>query len=121
MFNKYAVTVNRVLLGLIMLVSGLIKLFVMKPSAIVGMLASIGFPAPSFFAWVLILSEIVFGIAILIKWKLEYSVWPPILILLIATFTVYTSGQNGPKWGQILIHLALASNYWMIGVNSKRK
>ncbi len=119
--NKYAGIVNRVLLGLLMLVSGLMKIFVIKPEGVIGMLSGIGFPAASFFAWVLILSEIVFGIAILAKWKIEYTVWPPIVILIVAALTVYTGGENGPQWGQILIHLVLASNYWLVGVRSKAK
>jgi len=119
--HKYAGVVNRVLLGLLMLVSGLMKVFIIKPDNVTGMLSGIGFPAASFFAWVLILSEIVFGIAILAKWKLEYTVWPPIVILLVAAFTVYTGGENGPQWSQILIHLVLVSNYWLIGTRSKNK
>ena len=119
--HKYAGIVNRVLLGLLLLVNGLLKVFVIKAENVAGMLSGIGFPVASFFAWVLILSEIVFGIAILAKWKLEYTVWPPIVILLVAAFTVYTGGENGPQWGQILIHLVLASNYWLIGTHSKGK
>ncbi len=118
---KYAGIVNRVMLGLIMLVSGLMKLFVIKPENVTGMLSGIGFPAASFFAWILILSEIVFGIAILVKWKLEYSVWPPIVIMLVAIFTIYVGGEKGPQWSQILIHLTLASNYWLIGSRTKAK
>ncbi len=118
---KYVGIVNRVMLGLVMLVSGLIKLFVIKPENVAGMVSGIGFPVASFFTWVLILSEIVFGIAILTKWKLEYSVWPPIVILLVATFTIYFGGEKGPQWSQILIHLTLASNYWLIGSHTKAK
>jgi uncharacterized membrane protein YphA (DoxX/SURF4 family) len=100
---------NRWLLGLLMLVPGLMKLFVMKPSAVVSMLSGIGFPAASFFAWVLILSEIVFGIAILANWKMEYSVWPPIIIMLVAAFTVAWG-----NWPTFLMHLVIASNYLLI-------
>lgn len=115
MFNKHAGTVNRILLGLVMLVPGLLKLFVMKPSAIVGMLSGISLFswAPTFWAWVLILSEIVFGIAILFKWRLEHTVWPPIIILVIASFTAHWA-----NWGNMLVHLALASNYWLLGSHS---
>lgn len=34
---EYIKVINRILLGLVMLISGLLKLFVMGPSAIVGM------------------------------------------------------------------------------------
>ena len=114
MYGKYTGTVNRVLLGLVMLIPGLLKLFVLKPDAVVGMLEGIGFPVATFFAWVLILSEIVFGIAILARWKLEYSVWPPIIIMLVAAFTV-----SWANWPLVLMHLALASNYWMLGTHGR--
>src|SRR3989344_71576 len=112
--HKYAGVVNRVLLGLLMLVSGLMKVFIIKPDNVTGMLSGIGFPAASFFAWVLILSEIVFGIAILAKWKLEYTVWPPIVIMIVAAFTA-----SWGNWPTVLMHLVIASNYWMLGMRAR--
>ena len=107
--NKSIVTVNRILLGLVMLIPGLLKLFVSKPAGVVDMLSGMGFPAATFFAWVLILSEIVFGIAILANWKTEYTVWPPIIIMLVAAFTA-----SWGKWPLFLMHLVVASNYLLI-------
>lgn len=111
MNHKNLMTTNRILLGLVMLIPGLLKLFVMSPSAVVGMLSGIGLFAwaPSFWAWVLILSEIVFGIAILAKWKLEYSVWPPVVIMLVAAFTA-----SWGNWPTFLMHITIASNYLML-------
>ncbi len=111
---KHIAMVNRVLLGLVMLVPGLLKLFVIKPSAVVGMLSGIGFPVATFFAWVLILSEIVFGIAILASWKLKYTVWPPVIIMLVAAFTVAWG-----SWPTFLMHLVIASNYLMLTHKSR--
>lgn len=108
-------TVNRILLGLVMLVPGLTKLFVYKPAGVSAMLSGLGFPLAMLFAWVLILSEIVFGIAVIAKWKLQYTVWPPIIILVVAALTKYTYGSPSIDWIQIAIHLALASNFWLIG------
>ncbi len=110
MNNKTILMLNRMLLGLLMLVPGLLKLFSIGPSNVTGMLSEFGFPAPAFLAWVLIISEIVFGAAILAKWKLEYTVWPPIIILIVAAFTA-----GWGEWPTILLHLAVASNYWMLG------
>ncbi len=118
MFNKNAGTVNRILLGLLMLGAGLVKLFVFKASGVAANVTgtiSLFAWSPTFWAWVLILSEIVFGIAILLKWRLQYSVWPPIVIMLVAGFTNWPS-----EWGklsQLLMHLVIASNYFMLGVN----
>ena len=60
----------------------------MTPSGIIGMLGNLGFPAPSFFGWLLLLSEIVFGISVLIGWKLKYTVWPLVIVLLVALIMV---------------------------------
>lgn len=103
---------NRIILGLLMLVPGLMKLFVMGPDAVVGMMSGIGLFswAPAFWAWVLILSEILFGIAILAKWKLKWTTIPPAIIMIVAGLTVYTSNISS-----LILHLAAASNYlvWM--------
>lgn len=113
---KHIYTINRILLGLVMLVPGLYKLYGMvtgNPFA-VSMLSGLGFPAPTFFAWILILSEIIFGVAILANYKLKYTVWPPIIILVVAAFTVWLTNV-----AQILVHLALASNFLVWGMSSK--
>lgn len=110
----YTKLVNRILLGLLMLVPGLIKLFYMGSDAVTGMLSGMGFPAPAFFAWVLILSEIVFGLAILARWKLHYTVWPPIVIMLVAAVLgLMNSGVTGLSG--FLLHLVAASAYFMLG------
>ena len=103
--------INRILLGLLMLVAGLYKLFVAGPSAITGMLSNIVLFAwaPGFWAWVLMLSETVFGAAILAKWRLEYTVIPPMIILTVAAFTVYWG-----NWTSFLLHLVAVSNYSLL-------
>ena len=106
---------NWFLLGLLMLIPGLLKLFVLKPAAIVGMLTGFSFPLPIFFAWVLIIAEIGSGVAILAKWNLRYVVWFPIIILVIATFIA-----NWGNWSGMILHLAVASNYWLLGSMSEK-
>ncbi|HLC54104.1 MAG TPA: DoxX family protein [Candidatus Nanoarchaeia archaeon] len=109
--------INRILLGLLMLVPGIAKLWGLinpgdKGWFVPSMLSQIGFPAPIFFAWVLMLSEIVFGIAILASWKLKYTVWPPIIILLVAALTL---ARNNPA--NLLLHLVAIANLWLLGSN----
>ena len=116
--------VNRVLLGIIMLIPGLLKLFVMGPDAIGAMLTDLGFGSSGLvFAWILIFSEIVFGVAILANWKIRYTKIPPIIILLVAAFTFYLYGPGSiggqANWPSILVHLGLASNYWLLGMRSR--
>jgi len=111
MNHKSIVTANRIMLGLVMLIPGLLKLFVWKSASVVQMLSGITLFAwaPTFWAWVLILSEIVFGIAILANWKTEYTVWPPIVIMLVAAFTA-----SWGQWPLVLMHIALASSYLLL-------
>ena len=73
-----AMKINWILLGLVMLIPGLLKLFVMKPAAVTGMLEGFGFPGASFFAWILILGEILSGVLILARYKLDKVVYIPI-------------------------------------------
>lgn len=116
MRNMQIGMINRILLGLVFLVPGLLKLFAMKPAAVTGMLSGMALFAwaPAFWAWVLILAEIVFGIAILAKWRLQYTVWPPIIIMLIAAFTA-----SWGNWPTFLMHLVIASNLWLLGACGK--
>ncbi|PIN70118.1 hypothetical protein COV94_02085, partial [Candidatus Woesearchaeota archaeon CG11_big_fil_rev_8_21_14_0_20_57_5] len=86
---KNLFTANRILLGLLMLVPGLLKLFVVKPAAVVGMLTGMGYPIPSVLAWVLIIAEITTGVMILGGWNLRYAIIPPAIILTLAGFTAY--------------------------------
>lgn len=109
-FKKEAKIVLWVLLGLLMLVPGLMKLFVSGVGGVTGMLTGLGFPAAAFFAWVLIIGEIGSGIAILSKWNLKYVVYIPMVILLVATFTVHWG-----SWSNVLLHLVAVSGYWLLG------
>lgn len=107
---------NWVLLALTMLAAGLLKVLVIGPGAVQEMLAGFGFPAAGLFAWVLILSEIASGALILAKYKLEYVTWLPVVILVVATFTAHWG-----NWANMLVHLALASNYVVLGQSSAGK
>ena len=98
--------INLIVLGLLMLVPGLVKLFMFKPAGVTAMLNGLGFPLPMFFAWILILSEIVFGILILFKYKLNYTKYVPVLILFIAT--ILTTIGN---WSSFLLHVLAIINY----------
>jgi putative oxidoreductase len=113
-FNANATLVNRVLIGLLFLVAGLVKLFQYKPSGVAGMLAGLGFPAAMFFAWVLILAELLGGIAILANWKVKYASYLLIVVMIVAAFTSYWA-----NWVQMLFHLVVASNLWILSTNNK--
>jgi len=101
---------NWILLGLLMLIAGLIKLFVMGPNAIVGLLNGFGFPVPVFFAWILIIGEIGSGALILSRWNLKYVVYVPMIILAVAAFAA-----SWGNWPIFILQLVAVSNYWLLG------
>jgi len=83
---KYGPTVLRIVLGLLFILPGINKFG--NPAMIIGMLGNLGIPAPGLLGWVLLLSEIGFGAAVLFGYKLKYTVWPLVLILAVATLKV---------------------------------
>ena len=119
-YKEVAWMVNRILLALVMLVPAFFALFIWKPAGVIANMSSLGFPAPVFFAWLLIIAEVIFGLAVLFRWQLKYTVWPPIIILVVAAFT---AGLG--NWPQIMLHLVAASNFWALAahysINNVRK
>src|SRR3989344_4371508 len=107
---KHLVLINRLLLGLVVLVAGLMKLFVIKPSNVAGMLAGFGFPIAMFFAWLLLVAEILSGAFILANWQLKYAASVAAIVLIVAAFTAWWA-----DWVNMLVHLTLASSYLLIG------
>ena len=101
----YSRAILRVITGILFLLPGIMKL--MDPSGITGMLSGLGFPAPSFLAWILLLSEIIFGASLIVGWKTRYTTWPLVVVLLVATLTVAIAGalQNPAGWINVLFHL----------------
>lgn len=103
--------INWILLGLVLLIPGLLKLFVMKPAAITAMLSGIAVFAwaPVFWAWVLIIAEILAGAMILAKFKLHFAAMAGAIILAVAALTVHWG-----TWPLVLVHLAVASNFRIV-------
>ena len=79
-------TLLRIPLGLMFIIIGLIK--IQDPAGISGFLSSMGFPIPMFFAYLMFLTEIIFGATILIGYKVKYTVWPLVAILTLGTLLV---------------------------------
>ncbi len=79
--SEYGPLLLRLTIGIMFLYQGIGKL--MNPSGPTGMLTNLGFPIPQVFAWILLLSEIIFGLAVLVGYKVKYSVWPLVLIFLV--------------------------------------
>ena len=107
MINKLqAQAFLRITLGLFFLVPGLTKLT--NPAGITGMLSGLGFPLAGFFAWILLLSEIIFGASLIVGHKVKFAVWPLFIILLVALLLVAIPGldlSNNSSVMMVLWHL----------------
>ncbi|MDO8460551.1 MAG: DoxX family protein [Nanoarchaeota archaeon] len=109
-------TILRILLGALMLVAGIVKL--MNPAGPIAMLTGLGFPMPIVLAWVLLLSEIIFGICLIIGYKVKYTVWPLVIVLIIACITVTIPGAiKSGSWTNTIFHLVAIAGMVHIGLN----
>ena len=105
--SEYGPTLLRLVLGVMILVMGIKKL--LNPEMIIGFLGSLGFPVPIFFGWLLLLSEIVFGAAVLIGWKVRYTVWPLLVVLVVATVLVILPASGQDQLNLLFHILAIAA------------
>ena len=85
-------TILRVTIGFLFLITGYGK--VTNPDGVVGMLTGFGLPIPIILAWILILSELIFGALVLVGYKVKYTAWPLAAVLLLAWILV-----SIPKFG----------------------
>lgn len=109
--KKYAPFALRLGFGIMFLVAGIMKLT--NPAKITGMLEGLGFPGFAFWAWLLILAELIGGAALIAGFKLKWITPPLAVVLLVATVTVaYKQPTN------LLMHIALISglvSLWLSG------
>ena len=96
-------TLLRITIGLLFLVAGIKKF--MAPDGVSGMLGGLGFPAPVFFAWILILAEVIFGALVLVGYKVKYTAWPLAVVLAIAWILVVVPSQQGITSSNSFFHL----------------
>jgi len=96
-------TILRFGLGILFFFAGIIKIMNMEDT--VKMVSNVGFPAAAFFAWLLLLTEIVFGVMLLIGWKVQYTTIPLIVVIVIAILTVT---RNDPM--QLLKDLSILAS-----------
>ncbi|MBI2451506.1 DoxX family protein [Candidatus Pacearchaeota archaeon] len=89
----YGPALLRVFLGILFIIPGIGKL--LDIGGPTGLLVGLGFPAPAFFAWVLALSEVIFGLSVLLGWKVKWTVWPLVIVLTVATLLVVIPNMNG--------------------------
>ncbi|MBX4212433.1 DoxX family protein [Candidatus Pacearchaeota archaeon] len=100
--HKYAPFLLRLVLGLMFLYTGTGKIMNGVGNTIVPMLA--GWPMATFLGWIVALSEVVFGLSVLVGWKVKYTAWPLIVIIAVATLFFAIPGANG-NWLGVFFHL----------------
>ena|SRR3989344_5522534 len=111
-------TLNRVILGLLLLVPGLFKLISVTPANFASAFAFL--PSPIFVSWVWILAEVIIGLMVLFSIMPRFSsVIAALMMLLIVGFTqvqwMNLAGMNGGNWASTLVYLAAATNYLLFG------
>lgn len=117
--------INRILLGLLMFVPGLLKLLVVGPTGVTGMLSGnfLFSWAPAFWAWILMLGEITSGIAILGNWNVKRISIIPIVILTIAvlTTTIKWTALGSTGWSSVILHLVAIAGYVGLACSGSKK
>ena len=105
-YAGYGPSLVRLAIAALFLNAGINKL--MKPDGIIGLLTSQGFPLPMFLGWVVLLSEIIFGVCVLVGWKVKYTAWPLVVIMLIAGFAVV--GISSQSATSFIFHMVAAAS-----------
>ncbi|GIU68603.1 MAG: membrane protein [Candidatus Pacearchaeota archaeon] len=85
-------TLLRVTIGLMFIITGIKKLG--NISGVDTMLGNLGFPIATFFAWLLALSEFIFGALIFLGFKTRITALPLAFILLVAEILVVIPNQG---------------------------
>jgi len=107
--KKYASLLLRIGLGGLFLAAGIMKL--LDPAMFTGMLEGMGFPMAAFFAWIVIVVEVLGGASVVAGFKLKWSVPPLALILLVAVGL--GAGGVGVVMSNIALIFCLASLWCM--------
>ncbi len=78
-FGPFALRIG---IGGIFVFAGIMKL--MDPSMVVGMLEGMGFPGPAFWTWLLIIVELLCGVAVLTGFQLKWTTIPLAVVMFVA-------------------------------------
>ena len=109
--KNYAPLVLRIGLGGLFLTAGIMKLI--DPTSVVKMLSELGFPVAIFWAWLLILTEMLFGAALVTGLKIKWTTIPLVIVLIVAIIVNITTNI-----GVVLTNTALLfclAALWMLG------
>ena|SRR3989338_2801827 len=110
--KEYGPFALRLGVGGIFVFAGLMKL--LDPNMIEGMLGGMGFPVPAFWTWILILSELLCGVAVLTGFKLKYTTVPLMVVMIVASVVMLTGDTASMVTFPLLTLFALVS-LWFSG------
>jgi uncharacterized membrane protein YphA (DoxX/SURF4 family) len=103
---SYGPTVLRFGIGLLFFISGI--MMILNPDVILLFLRNIGFSQPYFFGWIIMLSEVIFGFALIIGFLVRWCVWPLFLILFFAgIFIAVPAAKNILGIFNLLLYIAV--------------
>lgn len=102
-YAQYGPTFVRIVLGLLFIGAGYGKL--MNTAGTAAFFASLGIPMATQVAWLVLASEIVFGLALVAGFKTRYAVWPLAAIMLAATLLVVIPGGFAKGTTNLFFHL----------------
>ncbi|PIN92748.1 hypothetical protein COU54_05810 [Candidatus Pacearchaeota archaeon CG10_big_fil_rev_8_21_14_0_10_31_24] len=117
---QLAVLVNRLLVGMILIIAGVVQYFFITPEGLANILTVMGFPIELYLSWAFMVLEVLLGIAVLINWQVRYTALLSTLLILSVAFTYYLYGPGavgGPNLVVIATSLIVASNYWLISTD----
>ncbi len=83
--KEYAPFVLRLGVGGIFVYTGIMKL--LNPSMVVGMLDNMGFPGPTFWAWLLIAVELLCGASVLLGFQIKWTTIPLAVVMIVVIST----------------------------------
>lgn len=109
-YGDFVALVARLCVGWLFLVQGWTKL--MNPAGMVGYLTNLKVPAPDFWAWPAILSELAIGIALILGLATRYASLYTVFYLIIATalahrYWEYPQAQQANQYNHFLKNVAM--------------
>ena len=85
----WGLAIMRIVVGIVFLVHGFQKLFLMGFGGVAGMMEGVGVPAPGLFAVILTLVELLGGLALILGLFTRVAAIPLAIDMLVATLTVH--------------------------------
>ena len=107
-YHMFGHTLLRVTIGVLFIITGYNKL--LDPNQVSGMLSGITLFAWAavFWTWVLIISELLFGVLILIGYKVKYTTLPLAFVLLVAVFTITIPNAGWTSTNALFHYISIA-------------